>query len=248
MSRLVQLYRSTIGKKFVVAITGIVLFGFVVMHMAGNLKAFTGNASDGVPHVDIYAHFLRTMGEPMLPYAVALWIVRIILLISLILHVVTVLDLVAINRAARNVGYAGHDYDQSTWPARMMMFSGILLLIFVIFHILQFTTGTINVTPIIEGKVYANLYHAFHKWFFALIYVVAMALLAVHLYHGAWSLFQTIGIDNPDRNRGLRMFAAVAAAILFIGFSSVPVLFYMNAMPDPPAAEPMAKHVIAGGF
>ena len=224
------------------------MFGFVVMHMAGNLKTFTGNSSDGVPHVDIYADFLRTMGEPMLPHGMALWTVRIVLLISLIVHVVTVLDLAAINRGARNVGYARHSHDQATWPARMMMFSGVLLLVFVIFHILQFTTGTIHVTPIIEGKVYANLYYAFHKWFFALIYVVAMGLLAVHLYHGVWSLFQTLGVDNPDRNRGLRIFAAAAAAVLFIGFSSVPVLFFLGDMPEPPAAEPATKHVIAGGF
>ena len=99
---------------------------------------------------------------------------------------------------------------------------------------LQFTTGTIQITPIVPEKVYANLYHAFSAWYFALFYVVAMALLGLHLFHGAWSLFQSLGLDNPDRNRGLRLLAAAAAALLFLGFSAVPVLIYFGALSPPP--------------
>ena len=234
MGRIGRLYESTLGKKAIVAVTGVVLFGFVAMHMIGNMKAFTGTDAEGVPHIDIYAHFLRTMGEPMLPYGVALWIVRIVLLIALALHVVTVIQLVRLNRAARPVPYTRYVHVESTRAARSMLVSGIVLLVYVVVHILQFTTGTIDITPFEAEHVYANLYHAFGVWFIALFYILAMAMLAMHLYHGAWSLFQTLGLDNPDRNRALRGFAGAAAALIFLGYCAIPVLFFIGAMPAPP--------------
>lgn len=237
MSRFVQLYRTTVGKKAIVAVTGIVLFGFVAGHMLGNLKVFTGTTGDGIPHVDEYAHFLRTMGEPFLPHSVGLWTARTILLLSLVLHVVAVIQLSAQNRAARPVNYSQPVYAEATGPARLMLVSGFLLLVFVVVHILHFTTGTIDITPIVHGQVYANLFYAFKKWFVALFYIVAMGLLGLHVYHGVWSLFQTLGWDNPDRNRSLRMFAAVMAVVLILGFSAVPVVFFMEGMPGPPSGE-----------
>ncbi len=239
MDRIKRLYRSTLGKKAVVAVTGVVLFGFVFMHMLGNLKTFTGADADGVPHIDEYAHFLRTMGEPMLPHGFALWSVRVVLLVALMLHVVAVIQLAARNRAARPVAYQHrHVLVESTLAARSMLWTGVLVLVFVVVHILQFTTGTIEITPFVPEQVYANLYHAFQNWFIVLFYVVAMGLLGLHLLHGAWSLFQTLGLDNPDRNRGLLLFAAAAAAIIFLGFCAVPALFFVGAMPDPPAVLP----------
>ncbi len=233
MYRIIQLYRSTIGKKAIVAITGVVLFGFVVLHMLGNLKALTGNDDDGTPHVDMYAHFLRTMGEPMLPYGTAIWATRVILLLSLVLHLVAVIQLAKRNRAARPIRYARPVYVETTPAARGMLVTGLLLLGFVVVHIFHFTIGTPEITPIEPGHVYANLYHAFGVWYIALFYLLAMVMLGSHLYHGAWSLFQTLGLDNPDRNRPLRLFAAVAAALLFLGFISIPILFYLGVMPDP---------------
>ena len=169
MSRFTQLYRTTVGQKAVAAITGTMLFGFVVLHMAGNLKTFTGNAADGEPHVDIYAAFLRTMGEPLLPYSFALWTIRIVMIVAVVLHIGTVVQLAAHNREARNIRYTRHVHAQATWPARSMLISGVLLLGFIVVHILQFTTGTIDVTPIVQGEIYTNLYKAFGEWFFALI-------------------------------------------------------------------------------
>ena len=233
MRRFIRLYQTTVGKKFIVSVTGIILFGFVAMHMAGNLKAFTGNTAEGVPHIDVYAHFLRTMGEPMIPSGVVLWSVRAVLLVSLVLHVFVVAQLVKRNRAARPIRYHGQQYDRATWSARLMLVSGIFLLIFVVLHVLHFTTGTINITPIVHGAVYANLFHAFENWFFVVPYIAATALLGLHLYHGAWSLFQSLGIDNPDRNRGLRVFATVFALLLFVGFSSVPAIFFIGGLPSP---------------
>ncbi len=247
MSRFIQLYQTTVGKKFIAAVTGIVLFGFVVLHMVGNLKAFLGPNAAGVPDIDVYAKFLRTMGEPLLPYSVALWTVRIILIIALILHLTTVISLATRNTTTRSKAYHQHNYDHATWPARLMLVSGFFLLLFIIFHLLQFTTGTVDVTPIVDGEVYANLYYAFQKWYFALIYLSAMTMLGLHLYHGAWSLFQTLGFDNPDRNRALRMFACVAALIVFLGFSSIPVMFFSGAMSDPPQLKPATEAAMNGG-
>lgn len=238
MRRLARLYGSTLGKKAVAAVTGIVLFGFIVLHMAGNLKTFTGTTADGVPHIDTYARFLRTMGEPLLPYGYALWTVRIIVGGSAILHVIVAIDLAARNRAARPIRYRHrHVHVEATPAARGMLVSGVAILVFVILHLLQFTTGTIQVTPVEPELVYANLYHAFRVWFVAASYVAAMGFLCLHLYHGAWSLFQTLGADNPDRNRGLRLFAAIAAIAILLGFCSVPVLIFAGAL-APPAGGP----------
>ena len=248
MKRLTALYSTTVGKKAVVAITGILLYGFVVLHMLGNLKVFTGNVAEGEhagePHIDIYAAFLRTMGEPLVPYSFILWCVRIVLLIALILHVVTVLQLAVRNRRARHTRYTRHTYNESSVPARLMLVSGLLLLAFLVFHLLQFTFGVIGVTRFEQEEVYSNLYYAFQKWFFVLMYVVAMAALALHVNHGIWSLFQTLGLDNPDRNRTFRVLATVSAVALFVGFAAVPLLFFFNGMPLPPDT---ADHLSGGG-
>ncbi len=239
MERAKRFLSSTLGMKAVVAVTGVILFGFVVLHMIGNLKTFTGSADNGVPHIDEYAHFLRTMGEPMLPYGFALWVTRIVLIVAVVLHVGMVIALQRRNSAARPVGYDHRPVREvSSFAARTMLVSGVLILVFVIIHLLQFTTGTIQLTPIVPEQVYTNLYNAFTVWFVALFYVVAMVLLGFHLYHGVWSLFQTLGIDNPDRNRVLRLTAAIAAVSLVAGFSSVPLLFTLGLMPTPPEQMP----------
>ena len=246
MRRLTALYSTTLGKKAVVAVTGILFYGFVLLHMLGNLKVFTGNVATGEPHIDVYAAFLRTMGEPLVPYSFILLCVRIVLLIALILHVVTVLQLAARNRNARDTRYARHQYNESSVPARLMLVSGFLLLAFLVFHLLQFTFGVIGVTRFEQEEVYSNLYYAFQKWFFVLIYVVAMAALALHVNHGIWSLFQTLGLDNPDRNRFFRILATASAVVLFVGFAAVPLLFFLGEMPPPPTVE-MAAHLPGGG-
>jgi len=187
----------------------------------------------GVPKIDIYAQFLRTMGEPLFGYAEILWVVRGILLVALVLHIVSVIHLVRQNKAARPQAYVKHRRVESSLAARWMMVTGLLLFAFIVMHILHLTTGTIDFGRFVDGKVYANLYYSFQHWYVALIYVVAMALLMLHLRHGAWSLFQTLGFDNPDRNRGLRYFATGAALLLFIGFSAVPTAIYVGALPSP---------------
>ncbi len=246
MERVKRFLSSTLGMKAVVAMTGVILFGFVVLHMIGNLKTFTGTDDNGVPHIDEYAHFLRTMGEPMLPHGFALWATRLVLIVALVLHVGMVIALQRRNISARPVAYHHRPVREvSSFAARTMLVSGVGILVFVIIHLLQFTTGTIQLTPIVPELVYANLYNAFAVWFIALFYVVAMVLLGFHLYHGVWSLFQTLGVDNPDRNRMLRLSAAIAAVGVVAGFSSVPLLFTLGLMPAPPANAKLATETTA---
>lgn len=239
MNRFKKLYSTSIGKKFIAATTGIILFGFLIGHVAGNLKVFTGSSThqvDGeeqhVPHIDEYGQFLREAGSPILPEQVGLWIARIVLLVCLVLHVIVVIQLATLNKAARPVGYVKSKKSAATPAAIYMMFSGLLILGFIIFHILHFTTGTIQLGKFEHGYVYNNLSHSFTQWPIAIGYVVVMCVLAFHLYHGVWSLFQTLGLDNPDRNAMLRTIAVVFAIGLAVGFSAVPIAFMAGAMPE----------------
>ena len=216
------------------------------MGLSSGTNGGLGSDAEGVPHIDSYAHFLRTMGEPMLPYGAALWVTRIILVVALVLHVVTVIQLAVRNRAARPIRYQRHVHVESTWAARTMLVSRMLLLVFVVIHVLQFTTGTIQIRPIVPETVYANLFETFAVWYVVAFYVIAMGLLGFHLYHGTWSLFQSLGYDNPDRNRGLRLFAAGSALIIFLGFCSVPVFIILGAMPEPPPATTAPRARRAG--
>ncbi len=240
MSRFLLLYRSVLGKKAIVAVTGAMMLGFLILHVIGNLKAFLPDAAPGVPDINVYSEFLRTMGEPILPYSVLLWIIRVIMLVAIGLHVVCVFQLAADNRRARPARYAEFDPVQTTRPARWMLYTGSLLLFFLIFHLLQFTTGTVDASRFIPGAAYGNLYRAFHEWYYAALYLVAMCVLALHLYHGGWSLFQSLGLDNPDRNRGLRRLALVVSLGLALTFASVPAAFIAGVMKPPPDAHRVA--------
>jgi succinate dehydrogenase / fumarate reductase cytochrome b subunit len=232
--RLLLLYRSLVGKKAIVAVTGAILLGFLVFHAAGNLKTFLPDPSRGVADIDVYAQFLRTMGEPLLPHMFVLWTLRVVLLLSLALHVVCVVQLARHNRRARPVQYERFEYAEATASGRWMLYSGTLLLLFVAIHLPHLTTGTLDAAHFTPGAVYANLYRAFTRWSFAGLYLVAMAVVGLHLYHGAWSAFQSLGIDNPDRNRMLRRLAIGIAVVLPLAFASVPLAFLAGIM-DPPS-------------
>ena len=236
MNRLASLYKSSIGKKFIAAVTGLILFGFLMGHVAGNLKVFTGSTGEGIPHIDEYAQFLRVMGEPLLPAMAALWIARAVLLVALILHVVVVSQLAMQSAEARPVNYVKSKKAVASLPALWMMFSGILILGFIIFHLLHFTWGAMPLGEFEHGYVYNNLANSFALWPVAIGYVLVMVVLGFHLFHGIWSLFQTLGLDNPDRNRALRAFALIATIGLVVGFSAVPVSFLLGDlvnMPEP---------------
>jgi len=234
LTRLLLLYRSLVGKKVIVAVTGAILLGFLLFHAAGNLKTFLPGPSPGVPDIDVYARFLRTMGEPLLPYSAVLWLVRVVLLLALVLHVVCVLQLAVHNRRARPVEYERVAFVEATASGRWMLYSGALLLLFLLVHLPHLTTGTLDAARFTHGAVYANLHQAFGQWHFAALYLVAMGVLGSHLYHGAWSVFQSLGLDNPDRNRALRRMAIVLAVAVPLTFASVPLAFLTGVMDPPP--------------
>jgi succinate dehydrogenase / fumarate reductase, cytochrome b subunit len=229
--RLRTLWRSTIGKKYVAAVTGVLLAGFVIAHMLGNLKAIEGPGR-GHAALDSYARFLRTIGSPVLPHDLALWIERSILFAALVLHVTVVTQLYRRNRAAQPRAHRPKRI-RSTIAARTMPLTGMVILVFVIFHVLQFTTLTIHPTPLHDGTVYANAYGAFQKWWIVLIYVGGVVLLGFHMNHALWSGAQTAGVDNPDRNWFWRRLASAATLVTVIGFALVPTLFWTGALPKP---------------
>jgi succinate dehydrogenase / fumarate reductase, cytochrome b subunit len=220
MNKLTQFYGTAVGKKFVVAVTGIMMAGFLVMHMMGNLKAFAGQEK-----LDHYATYLRDIGQDMFGHETVLWFARVGLLVAVVAHIITIVLLTKQNRKARPVKYHIKKSFASTFPARMMAVSGLLLLIFIVVHLAQFTFGSWLSTPFEEGHVYSNISQAFESGWLAWFYVFMMFIVCMHLYHGLWSFFQTFGIDNPERNKPLRGLAIVVSIVLFLGFSAVPFAF-----------------------
>ena len=218
-----EVWHSSVGKKVIVAITGFVLVLFVIAHMAGNLKAFQGSG-DGAA-IDHYAEWLRTVGEPVIPYEGVLWTVRVVLLFCFITHIVGVIQLAKRNREARPAGYPAPRIARSL-SSRTMLAGGLFLLAFVIFHILHFTTGTIDPSAFAQGAVYHNLLEAFESPLFVVIYVAAATILGFHLFHAVWSSIQTAGWDRPNRNPTFRRLSVSSRSRWASGFAAVPIAFW----------------------
>ena len=214
---LARFYGSTIGRKIVMAATGIVLVGFITVHMIGNLLVHRGAAA-----MNGYAALLQS--NPVL-----LWGTRAVVLVALVFHIHAALTLARRAAAARPERYAKLTPQVSTWSARLMRAGGILLAVFVVFHILHFTTGNVLPSLYVLGEPYQNVVRSFSIGWVALFYVTAMVSLAFHLHHGIWSLFQTLGANHPNVN-GIRVRLAWFLSIFIpLGFVSVPlgVLFGM---------------------
>jgi succinate dehydrogenase / fumarate reductase, cytochrome b subunit len=225
-----ETWDSTVGKKIAVAISGAILVAYLVLHMVGNLNAFAG-AGGGHPRDDRYAHWLRTFGEPLLPYGFLLWAVRVLLVVALVVHVTGVIQIRRRSAAARGP-YKAHTTGR-TLSARLMLVTGTIVLGFIVFHILQFTTLSIHVTPVHHGEVYANLYYAFQKWYFVLLYVVGVGCVCFHLRHGLWSACQTLGLDRPTRHDAVQLTCSLGALTLFVGFIAVPICFWTGVLGAP---------------
>jgi len=219
-NRVMALWRTVIGKKIVMAATGVVLIGFVIAHMLGNLKMFLGP-----DEINAYSRFLRAVGQPALAHGQLLWIVRIVLLFCVGLHITAVVQLTRMSWAARPIDYSVKRSVETTFAARMMRWGGVLLAVFIMFHLLHLTGGIVGFkTGQFEHlAVYQNVVAAFHVWPVAIFYLVAMAALCLHLGHGIWSLLQTLGWSTVQNEAMLKMISWVIAIVVFVGFSSIPV-------------------------
>jgi succinate dehydrogenase / fumarate reductase cytochrome b subunit len=227
-----ELWDSSIGKKYAAAVSGAILVGYVILHMAGNLNSLYGAGGDDA-RIDNYSEWLRNFGEPLLPHAFVLWLVRALLLAAVVIHITAVIQIRQRSRVAR--GGAPARRIGRSFAAATMMVTGPLLLFFIVFHILQFTTLTLDFTPLEHGAAYANLYWAFQKWYFVLLYVAGVGALGFHLRHGGWSLMQTLGFDRPERNRAIRRATNALTAVIVAGFVLVPICFWTGVLDAPPA-------------
>jgi succinate dehydrogenase / fumarate reductase cytochrome b subunit len=215
-------YRSAIGKKAVMAITGLVLFGWIFLHMVGNLKLFLGAV-----HLNEYAEWLRGIGGPMLPRTVALWITRVVLLVCVIFHIHSAYALTVMNRKSRPIGYSDRDFVKATYAARTMRWGGVIILLFVIYHLLHLTTGDLH-PDYIEGDVYHNVVTGFQVWWVAAVYIIANLALGLHLYHGVWAMFSSLGATNPRFEHWRRAFATVFAIVITAANVSFPLSVLMG--------------------
>ncbi|QHC21675.1 succinate dehydrogenase [Streptomyces sp. GS7] len=210
------LWRSTVGKKTAMAVSGIVMLLYLVVHMMGNLKIFFGP-----PDFNAYAAWLRTIGEPFLHHEWFLWLARVVLVAAVVTHAVAAYQLSRRDIAARPAKYA-HQRRRASYATRTMRWGGVILGLFIVWHILDLTTLTVN--PRAEaGHPYENVVATFSTWYGDVIYIVAMLALGLHVRHGFWSAAQTLGANRPGRDRLLKGLANVLAAVLTAGFIAVPV-------------------------
>jgi succinate dehydrogenase / fumarate reductase, cytochrome b subunit len=210
IERVIRFYDSTIGKKAVMAVTGLILFGYLILHMLGNLQVFIGR--------DVINHYAQTLhGNPPL-----LWSARMVLLVSVVLHIWASIELSVIKRRARPVAYIKYENVQGSIGSRTMMWSGPVIAVFIVYHLLHFTTGTVH-PNFVELHPYENVVAGFGVLPVALVYVAVMILIGLHLSHGIWSMFQSVGFSHPRYTPMIKRFSAIFSWILIGGFAAVPL-------------------------
>lgn len=208
---LLRFWDSSVGKKMVMGATGLVLVAFVVLHMAGNLQFFAGSQ-----RFDAYSHLLQV---DLIEFT---WIMRVTLLAAVALHIVAAYQLTVRNRAARPRDYVRREPQVSTYAARTMRWGGVYLLLFIPYHILHLTTGTLH-PGFVRGQAYGNVVIGFETLWVSLFYLGAMAFLGLHLYHGAWAAFRSLGVAKPSNDPLRRRIAFAIAVIVPVGFSLLPL-------------------------
>ncbi|MGW3013962.1 succinate dehydrogenase [Streptomyces sp. NPDC001219] len=211
------LWRSTVGKKTVMAVSGLVMLLYLVVHMIGNLKIFFGP-----DEFNGYAHWLRVAGAPFMHHEWTLWLVRVVLVAAVVAHATSAYQLSRRDLRARPHRYA-HRRARTGYATRTMRWGGIILGLFVVWHLLDLTTGTVHTGGFQSGRPYQNVVDTFSTWYGNVIYCVAMLALGLHIRHGFWSAAQTLGVGSPARERLLTALAQVLALALTAGFVSVPV-------------------------
>jgi succinate dehydrogenase / fumarate reductase cytochrome b subunit len=209
--------RSTVLRKQIMAGTGLLLFGFVFLHMVGMLKFFFG--PDDFDH---YSHWLRTILSPLMPREGFLWLQRSVLSLAVIAHMWAAVSLALQSRRARPIRYAKTSNVQATYASRTMRWGGVIIVLFVIYHLLDLSIGTAN-PGYVKGEVFRNTVASLHQWPVAIAYILAVGSVCMHIYHGAWSMLQTLGVNRPKYDSALRFLSKAVAVLIFVGFVSVPV-------------------------
>lgn len=194
------------------AVTGCIMLLFVIGHMLGNLQVFEGPA-----RINAYGHFLHNLGE-------LLWLERGVLMLAIVLHIVATVQLALRSNAARPVGYSRKEAINSSYASRTMYWSGPIILVFIIFHLLQFTAGYLHPqAQFVAGDVYGNVVSGFQVWWVSAWYIFAICLLGLHLSHGLWSMFQSVGLGHPRLTPYLRTAARAVAILIVLGYISIPI-------------------------
>jgi succinate dehydrogenase / fumarate reductase cytochrome b subunit len=218
-------YSTAVGKKWVMAVTGIALLGFVFLHMLGNLKLYLGAGE-----INAYGEALRDLGGHFIPRTYALWAMRLGLITAFVFHIHSAASLTLMNRRARPIGYQSpRHYIAANYAARTMRWSGVIVGLYLLFHLADLTWGFAN-PDFVRGDVYHNMVGSLQRAPVALLYVVANLALGLHIYHGAWSMFQSLGVNSPRINQARRWFATAFAAVIVIGNLSFPVLILIGVV------------------
>jgi succinate dehydrogenase / fumarate reductase cytochrome b subunit len=205
-----RFWDSTVGKKSVMALTGAIGLGYLIAHVIGNLLVFRGPAK-----IDAYAGFLKSnLG--------LLWAARAILLVAVIAHIIAAFQLTRISQKSRPIRYKRWRSVGSDFASRTMRWTGPIVGIFIVYHLLHFTVGIVH-PDFHEGQVYHNVIAGFRVWYVSAFYIVAMLALFGHLYHGAWSMFQSIGLNHPKYNKLVRTLTTIVTIFVVVGFISIPV-------------------------
>ena len=219
VARLAGLYRSSVGRKYVMALSGLAIVGFVVAHLVGTLKVFLGPEE-----TDKYGEALRGLGGDLVPHGHLLWILRIGLASAFAVHMHAAFSLERRNRIARGNRRMSHsDHVAATFASRTMLWSGIIVALFIVFHVADLTWGVTS-SDFVHGDVYDNQVRSFSNPLISLVYLAGVAALATHLFHGLWSLFQTLAITSPWLSQPVRRrFAAATATTIGLGYASIPL-------------------------
>jgi len=214
----IELYRTAVGKKYVMAVTGIIGLLFVAGHTVGNLKLYLG-------HEDInhYGEFLREILVPILPRTIFLWLLRGLLITAVALHIHAAYSLTRLNAKADIKYYSKRDYVAANFASRTMRWTGVIVALFILWHLSDLTWGFAN-GDFIRGDVAHNMIHSFRRVPVAILYIVANLALGVHLWHGCWSLFQSLGWNRPRFNKWRSWFAWGFTTAVILGNLTFPIL------------------------
>jgi succinate dehydrogenase / fumarate reductase cytochrome b subunit len=212
----VTFWRSTVGKKVVMGLTGLIMIAWLILHLLGNLQIFAGADT-----INRYAALLHGPGHELL------LAMRVGLLLAVGLHIVAAVQLTLLDRAARPVGYARKAPQAATLASRTLRWGGVLIVVFIVYHLMHFTWGTVH-PDFVPGDVYHNMVTGFRRPLVVVFYLAALAALGLHLYHGAWSSFRSLGAARPQAHPLHRPIALALALGIWLGLSAIPVAVWFG--------------------